>query len=179
MNYTWYVARAGGMLSFVLLTASVVLGLLLSNKASLKRWPRFALEDVHRFVGLLAGGFILIHVGALLVDSYLPFSLANVLVPGTAPYRPLAVAAGVISAELLAALALANRYRKSLSYRFWRRTHYLNFAVWILAFVHGLTAGTDTGSGWALAMYLVAASLVAGLTAGRIVAPEPRRPAVR
>jgi methionine sulfoxide reductase heme-binding subunit len=62
------------MLSFVLLTASVVLGLLLSNKASLKRWPRFALEDVHRFVGLLAGGFILIHVGALLADSYLPFS---------------------------------------------------------------------------------------------------------
>jgi sulfoxide reductase heme-binding subunit YedZ len=167
------------MISFVLLTASVVLGLLLSNKASLKRWPRFALEDVHRFVGLLAGGFILIHVGALLVDSYMPFSLANVLVPGTAPYRPLAVAAGVISAELLAALALANRYRQSLSYRFWRRTHYLHFAVWVLALVHGLTAGTDTGSAWALAMYLVAASLVGGLTAGRFVAAEPRRPAVR
>jgi methionine sulfoxide reductase heme-binding subunit len=179
VNYTWYVARAGGMLSFVLLTASVVLGLLLSNKASLKRWPRFALEDVHRFVGLLAGGFILIHVGALLADSYLPFSLANLLVPGTAPYRPLAVAAGVISAELLVALAVANRYRQSLSYRFWRRAHYLNFAVWILAFVHGLFAGTDTGSDWALALYLVAASLVAGLTAGRFVAPQPRRAAVR
>ena len=179
MNYTWYVTRAGGMLSFVLLTASVVLGLLLSNRASLKRWPRFALEDVHRFVGLLAGGFILIHVGALLVDSYLPFSLANVLVPGTAPYRPLAVAAGVISAELLVALAVANRYRQSLSYGFWRRTHYLNFGVWILASLHGLFAGTDTGSAWALAMYLVAATLVAGLSAGRFVAPEPRRPAVR
>jgi methionine sulfoxide reductase heme-binding subunit len=179
VNYTWYGARAGGMLSFVLLTASVVLGLLISNKASLKRWPRFALEDVHRFVGLLAGGFILIHVGALLVDSYMPFSLANVLVPGTAPYRPLAVAAGVISAELLVALAIANRYRKSLSYAFWRRTHYLNFVVWTLAFVHGLTAGTDTGSAWALALYLVAASLVAGLTAGRFVAPDPSRPAVR
>ncbi len=179
MNYAWYVARAGGMLSFVLLTAAVVLGLLLSNKASLRRWPRFALEDVHRFVGLLAGTFILIHVGALLVDSYMPFSLANVLVPGTDPYRPLAVAAGVISAELLVALALANRYRQSLSYRFWRRTHYLNFAMWTLAFVHGLTAGTDTGSAWALAMYLGAASLVAGLAASRFVAPEARRPAVR
>ena len=179
MNYTWYVERAGGMLAFVLLTGSVVLGLLLSNKASLKRWPRLALEDVHRFVGLLAGAFIAIHVGALLVDGYMPFSLANVLVPGTDPYRPLAVAAGVIAAELLAALALANRYRKSLSYRFWRRTHYLNFAVWILAFVHGLTAGTDTGSPWALALYLGAAGLVAGLTAGRVVAPETRRPAVR
>ena len=127
----------------------------------------------------MAGTFILIHVGALLVDSYMPFSLANVLVPGTDPYRPLAVAAGVISAELLVALALANRYRQSLSYRFWRRTHYLNFAMWTLAFVHGLTAGTDTGSAWALAMYLGAASLVAGLAASRFVAPEARRPAVR
>jgi sulfoxide reductase heme-binding subunit YedZ len=179
VNYTWYVERAGGILAFVLLTGSVSLGLLLSNKATLKRWPRFALEDVHRFVGILAGAFIAIHVAALLVDNYLPFSLANVLVPGTAPYRPLAVAAGVIAAELLAALALANRYRSSISYRFWRRTHYLNFAVWILAFVHGLTAGTDTGSAWALAMYLGAASLVGGLTASRFVSPEARRPAVR
>ena len=179
MNYTWYVERAGGMLAFVLLTGSVVLGLLLSNKTSLKRWPRFALEDVHRYVGLLAGAFIAIHVGALLFDNFMPFSLAGVLVPGADSYRPPAVAAGVIGAELFAALALANRYRKSLSYRFWRRTHYLNFAVWGLAFVHGLFAGTDTGSAWALAMYLVAATLVASLTAGRFVAPEGHRPAVR
>ena len=96
----------------------------------------------------------------------------------TAPYRPLAVAAGVISAELLVALALTNRYRKALSHRFWRRAHYLNFAVWLLALVHGITAGTDTGSTWAIAMYLSAAGLVGGLTAARIV-PAPRRTAVR
>ena len=96
-----------------------MLGLLLSGKAKLSRWPRFALEDVHRFVGLLAGTFIFIHVGALLVDSYLPFSLTNILVPGTAPYRPVSVAFGVIAAELLVALAVTNHYRKALSYRFW------------------------------------------------------------
>ena len=48
-NYTWYMARAGGILAFVLLTASVVVGLLLSGRARLRSWPRFALEDVHRF----------------------------------------------------------------------------------------------------------------------------------
>jgi hypothetical protein len=51
--------------------------------------------------------------------------------------------------------------------------------VWILAFVHGLFAGTDTGSAWALAMYLGAASLAGGLIAARLVAPEARRAAVR
>ncbi|TML54560.1 MAG: hypothetical protein E6G15_06360 [Actinobacteria bacterium] len=177
-NYTWYMARAGGILAFVLLTASVVVGLLLSGRARLRSWPRFALEDVHRFLGVLAGSFILLHGAALLVDGYLPFSLTNLLVPVTAPYRPLAVAAGVISAELLVALALTNRYRKALSHRFWRRAHYLNFAVWLLALVHGITAGTDTGSTWAIAMYLSAAGLVGGLTAARIV-PAPRRTAVR
>jgi sulfoxide reductase heme-binding subunit YedZ len=177
-NYTWYAARAGGVLAFALLTASVIVGLLLSGKASSARWPKFALEDVHRFLGVLAGSFILLHGAALLVDGYLPFSLTSLLVPGTAPYRPVAVAAGVIAAELLAALALTNHYRQALSYRFWRRAHYLNFAVWLLALVHGITAGTDTGSTWAIAMYLVAAGAVGGLTVARIV-PAPRRTAVR
>ena len=165
-NYAWYVARAGGLLAFVLLTASVVAGLLLSGKARLEGWPRFALEDVHRFLGLLAGSFILLHGGALLVDSYLPFSLGNLLIPGTAPYRPLEVAAGVV--------AVTNHYRKALPRRFWRRAHYLNFAVWLLALVHGITAGTDTGSAWAIALYLAAAAAVGGLTAAKIVPAPPR-----
>ena len=68
-NYAWYVARAGGILAFALLTASVVAGLLLSGRARLRSWPRFALEDVHGFLGLLAGSFILLHVAALLVEG--------------------------------------------------------------------------------------------------------------
>jgi methionine sulfoxide reductase heme-binding subunit len=167
---TWYIARAGGTLAYLLLTSSVVVGLLLSNKAQGKRWPRFALEDVHRFLGLLTGGFIVIHGGALLVDGYLPFSLGQLLVPGTAPYRPLAVSFGVVSAELLAALALTNRLRASLSYDFWRRAHYLNFAVWVLALVHGLTAGTDAFTAWDLALYGGSAWAVLALTVHRATA---------
>jgi predicted ferric reductase len=170
-NYTWYVARAGGILAYALLTTSVVLGLLLSGRARLRGWPRFALADVHRFIGLLTGTFIVIHVGALLVDGYLPFSLTNILVPGTAPYRPVAVAFGVVAAELLAALALTNHYRKELSYSFWRRAHYLSFAVWLLALVHGIVAGTDRASPWALALYVGSASVVAGLSASRFAGP--------
>ena len=179
-NYTWYAARAGGMLAFVLLTASVVAGLLLSARDPLKHWPRFALEDVHRFLGLLAGAFIVLHGGALLLDSYLPFTLGSLLVPGTAPYRPLAVALGIVGAELLVALAVANRFRKQLGHTFWKRTHYLNFAVWALALGHGLAAGTDTGTLWAVPIYVVSASLVVGLTVRRVLrAVKVERWAVR
>jgi predicted ferric reductase len=179
----WYIARAGGILAYVMLSGSVILGLLLSGRAKLPGWPRFALEDIHRFIGLLAGTFIAIHVGALLVDGYMPFSLANILVPGTAPYRPVSVAFGVIAAELLAALAVTNHYRKALPHRFWRRAHYLNFGVWLLALVHGIAAGSDRTTVWALALYIGTASVVAGLTAGRFAdtltgwtSAQPSRP---
>lgn len=165
-NAGWYVARAGGLTAFALLTASVVLGLLLSGRASLG-WPRFALQDVHRFAGLLAGAFVAVHGLALLVDDYFDFSLASLLVPGVAPYRPVAVAAGVVAAELLVALAVTNRYRTALPYSFWRRAHYLNFGVWLLALGHGLAAGTDADTAWALALYAAAVASVAGLTAWR------------
>src|SRR2546423_7466672 len=157
------------MVAFALLTVGAVVGMTLAGRARLKRWPRFAVEDVHRFVGLLTGTFIGIHVVSLLVDTYLPFSLAQVLVPGTAPYRPLATALGVIAMELLVALAVANRYRKRLSYRFWRRTHYLNFAVWLLALVHCIASGTDSGTPWAVLLYAVAAGSVAGLLVWRVL----------
>ena len=174
---TWYAARAGGFVSYLLLSATVAVGLLLSGRAHLKRWPRFALEDVHRYLGLLAGVFIVVHGGSLLLDRFLPISLSQLLIPGTDSYRPLAVALGIVAAELLAALALANHYRKQLSHRVWRRLHYLNFAVWGLALVHGLTAGTDALTTWALLLYAGSAWLVLALLVHRVSlhwgAPQP------
>jgi predicted ferric reductase len=164
----WYAARAGGILAYLVLTASVAVGLLMSGRARLQRWPRFALEDVHRFLGILAGTFIVIHGGALLLDQFVPFSLGQLLVPGTSSYRPLAVALGVVAAELLAALALTNHYRKRLPHRLWRRLHMLNFAVWGFALVHGLTAGTDAFTTWALVLYAGSAWLVLALLVHRI-----------
>lgn len=169
MNATWYVARAGGMVAFALLTTTIALGLLLSGRARLKTWPRFAVEDVHRFANLLTWSFIGVHVVALLADSYLPFSVSDVLIPGTAPYRPVATALGVIACELLAALAVANLLRSRIPYRVWRRAHYLNFGVWLLALGHGIASGSDSDTAWAMTGYVLSAGVVAGLTAWRVL----------
>jgi len=114
-----------------------------------------------------------VHVGGLLLDAVVPFSLLQVLVPGTDGYRPLAVALGVVAAELLAALALTNRYRKRIPHHLWRRAHYLNFAAWALALVHGLAAGTDAWTPWTLALYGTTAWLVLALLAHRLIQPRP------
>jgi sulfoxide reductase heme-binding subunit YedZ len=169
VNVAWYAARAGGMLAFGLLSATVLLGVLLAGRKALPHWPRFAVEDVHKFANVLTWTFVGIHGGALLVDTYFDFGLVHVLLPFASPYRPAAVAAGVVGAELLAALALTNRLCDRLPYSTWRRAHYLNFAVWLLALVHGVTAGTDSGSSWAAFVYLVAAGAVVGATTWRAV----------
>ena len=165
--FEWYLARASGIVAFVLLTIAVLLGLTLSGRAKLRYWPRFAVEDVHRFAGLLTGTFVSVHVLALFIDAYMPFSLTQLIVPGASTYRALATALGVVAAELLLALAITNRYRKRLSYRFWRRAHYLSFAVWGLALLHGIFAGTDRGAPWADALYGCSAATVAGFVAWR------------
>jgi methionine sulfoxide reductase heme-binding subunit len=166
----WYAARAGGVVAYVLLSIVVVFGLTMSGKRSLKRWPRFALEDVHRFLGILTGTFIVIHIVAIAIDAYLPFSLISLLVPLLSKYRAVWVALGIVAAELLLALAVANHYRaRGLAYRVWRKTHYLNFVVWTAATLHGLGSGTDRSAAWLLAIYAVAIAAVVGLTVWRVL----------
>ena len=156
----WYAARATGITAYLLVSAVVVLGLTMAAKKPFARWPRFTVEDVHRFGGLLVGSFVTIHVVTVAIDSWLPFSLQSIVVPFISRYRPIWVGLGIAAAELLVALAVTNHYRRRLPYTFWRRAHYLNFAVWAAVTVHGLGSGTDRSAPWALGVYAAAVSAV-------------------
>jgi sulfoxide reductase heme-binding subunit YedZ len=174
----WYAARASGVAAYVVLSAVVAVGLALGGKAQSPRWPRFSVEDVHRFGGLLVGSLIGVHVLAIAADSFLPFSLTQLLVPGAATYRPLWTGLGIAAAELLLALGFTNRYRRRLPYRVWRSAHYLNFAVWALASLHGLLAGTDRGAAWLALLYAVSVAVVAVLALWRFGGVLLRSPSV-
>jgi methionine sulfoxide reductase heme-binding subunit len=168
----WYAARASGAAAYVVLSIVVCLGLTLGGKAQSRRWPRFSVEDVHRFGGLLVGSLIGVHILAIAADSFLPFSLTQLLVPFTSAYRPLWTGLGIAAAELLLALAITNHYRKRLPYRFWRKAHYLNFAVWGFASLHGLMSGTDRGAAWLAILYGVSVASVLMLLVWRFGAPR-------
>jgi methionine sulfoxide reductase heme-binding subunit len=175
----WYAARASGVAAYVVLSLVVALGLGLGGKAQNRRWPRFSIEDIHRFGGLLVGSLIGIHVMAIAADSFLPFSLTQLLVPFTSNYRPIWTGLGIAAAELLLALAITNHYRRRLPHRFWRTAHYLNFAVWTLASLHGLLAGTDRGATWLALLYGVAVATVVTLLLWRFGGYLLRSPQVR
>jgi sulfoxide reductase heme-binding subunit YedZ len=173
---TWYAARAGGVLSYLLVSACVLAGMLLAGKRRVPGLPRFAVEDVHRFLGILAGTFIAIHVGAVALDSVVPFSLTQLVIPFTAGYRPLATGLGIVALELLLAVSVTNRLRSRLPHRIWRRAHYATLAVWLLATVHGILSGTDRDQTWLLWLYALTVATVAGAAALRFGrAPGARR----
>jgi methionine sulfoxide reductase heme-binding subunit len=166
----WYVARAGGVVAYVLLSANVAIGLLMTGKKTMKHWPRFALEDVHRFGGILVGTFLVVHITAVAIDAYLPFSVTSLVVPLVASYRPIWTALGIVAAELLLALAFTNHYRNiQISYRFWRRAHFVNFVVWGAATLHGLGSGTDRSTVWFVSIDAVAVGTVCALTVWRVL----------
>jgi sulfoxide reductase heme-binding subunit YedZ len=109
-------------------------------------------------------------------------SVAALLVPGLSPYRPLATGVGVLSAELMLLIYVSFSLRRRIGVRNWRRLHYLTFAVFGAATVHGLAAGTDR---WAFGLYASAIAAVASLTAWRVITrggrvnaplPQPDRP---
>lgn len=167
----WYAARAAGIAAYLLLTVVVALGLALAGRAPgrrWRRWPMFAVEDVHRFGGLLVGSFIAIHIVAIGIDAYLPFKLSQLVVPLTASYRPIWTGLGIAAAELLLALAVTNHYRRRLPHRLWRRAHYANFAVWGAATLHGMGSGTDRTALWSIALYATCAGAVASAAVLRL-----------
>ncbi len=174
MNATdWYAARAAGVVAYALLTGGVLLGALLAGRARLPRWPAFAVTDVHRFVALLTGAFVVLHVYTLLLDRYVHTSLVAVLVPGLSTYRSFWVALGTVALELLAVVGVSNLLRKRLGHTRWRRIHYLTFAVWAAATAHGIGAGTDAGAGWLRLVYVVSVGSVAAAVAWRGLRPSP------
>ena len=159
----WYAARASGVAAYVVLTLTVAIGMAMGGKAQSRRWPKFATTDVHRFGGLLVGSLVAVHVGAIALDSFMPFSLRQLVVPLTSTYRPLWTGLGIFAAELLVALAITNRYRTRLPYRLWRRAHYLNFAVWAAASLHGMFAGTDRSTTWLALLYAISVGSVGAI----------------
>jgi len=170
----WYLARASGLLAYTLLTASVLAGLVLKARPFDRLLRPAAITDLHRFVALLGLGSVAIHGSALVLDTTVQISPLALVVPGLVPYRPLATALGSVAALGMLLVYVSFPLRKRIGARSWRRLHWLTYAVFALATVHGLAAGSSTRETWALALYGAATGAVIGATAWRILVPPTK-----
>ncbi len=144
----WFTTRATGTVSIVLLTASVVLGILTTTRVSASGLPRFALSELHRRVALVALAFLVLHVMTAVVDTFVPIGWFAALVPFTSTYEPLWIGLGAVALDLLLAIVATSLLRRQLGSRLFRLVHWLVYACWPVAIAHGIGAGTDLRFAW-------------------------------
>jgi hypothetical protein len=174
----WFATRGTGVVSLVLLTAIVVLGVATSTRARSPRWPRFVVAGLHRNLTLAALLFIALHVVTTVADGFAPIGLKDAVVPFLSSYRPLWLGLGAVAFDLLLALTLTSLLRARIGQRLWRALHWSAYAAWPIALVHALGTGTDARLGWMQLLGVGSTAAVVGAVlfrAGRAGSWDGRR----
>jgi Ferric reductase like transmembrane component len=152
----WFASRGTGVVCLLLLTASVILGIVTTVRFETTHWPRFVLVGLHRNVSLLILVFVGLHVATAVIDGFVPIGYLDAVVPFRSPYRTLWLGLGAVAFDLLLALAITSVVRARLGYRVWRAVHWAAYACWPIALMHGLGTGSDAREGWMVALDLLA-----------------------
>jgi sulfoxide reductase heme-binding subunit YedZ len=164
----WYFARGSGVVSLVLLTVVVALGIGARSGRTAFGLPRFAVNLLHRNAALLAVTFLVGHVVALLFDTYAKLRIVDLVVPFIGNYRPFWQGLGTVGLLLIGALVATSLLRHRIGARAWRAVHWLAYLCWPVALLHGLGTGTDRGTWWLWTISLTCAAAVAAAVVWRL-----------
>ncbi|MDQ6772708.1 MAG: ferric reductase-like transmembrane domain-containing protein [Candidatus Dormibacteraeota bacterium] len=176
MNTTvlWYATRGAGAVTLVLLSAVVILGLLTVLRVEGRAWPRFLTAGLHRNLALASLIFLALHVVTAVVDPYTSLGWLVGFVPFVSPYRTLWLGLGAVASDLMLAIVLTSLLRGFVGRGAWRAIHWLAYASWPVAVVHGLGTGTDSHAAWMLALDLLCVGAVGVALAIRLArTPNP------
>jgi len=166
----WYISRGSAVIAYVLLWFSMVLGLLMTNRLT-RPWPGPAISnEFHEFISLLGLAFVLVHAFILIGDSYIHYSILQVLTPFTSfDYRPFWVGVGQIGFYLWLVLVISFYVRKKIGNRTWRMLHFASFVAFLGAMIHGISSGTDSTAGWMQLIYWISGGSILFLITYRIL----------
>ncbi len=171
-QFWWYLSRASGIVAFVLLTASLVWGVLLFTRA-LKKIDRASwLLEMHSWLSGLAVITIALHLVALVADNYVHFGWKELFVPNGSTWKTGPVNFGVATFWILVAVQGTSLIRKHINRRFWKYVHIASYASWWLTALHAGLAGTDATHRAYQAVALLATVAAVAATVLRIVAPR-------
>ncbi len=154
MNSTalWYATRASGITALVLLTLTMVLGLVTTTRARARNWPGFAQQELHRRVAMIAVVFLGIHVLTSVLDTYVDIPWAAIVLPFTSSYGRFWIGVGAISLDLMLAVFLTSLLRARMRPATWRAVHWLAYLSWPIALAHTFGMGTDSREGWVIVL---------------------------
>ncbi len=150
INVLWYTTRGSAIVSQILFTVVAVLGILTAVRWQSARWPRFLSEGLHRNLALTSLIFLGIHIVTSAIDPFTALGWESVFLPFAVDYKPLYLGLGSVALYLLIAVTVTSLVRERIGLRAWRVVHWLSYAFWPIAIVHGIGIGTDTGALWML-----------------------------
>ena len=166
----WFLTRGTGVVSLLLLTGGVTLGVLTSVRWRTERVPRFVVAGLHRNLTLLALAFVCVHVVTTVADGFAPVGLRDAVIPFISPYRPVWLGLGAVAFDLLLALIVTSLLRARLGLRLWKGVHWLAYASWPVALVHAFGTGTDPRKSWFAALAIACVASVVGAILWRVTA---------
>lgn len=171
----WFATRGAGIVSLLLFTIVLSLGILTVVRWQSSRWPRFLTAELHRTLALLSVVFLGVHIATAILDPYTNLGVVAALIPFASSYRPLWVGLGVISLDLGVAVLVTSLLRGVIGQRAWRAVHWLAYGSWPLAIAHTIGSGSDAFAPWMVAIDAVCVGIVAGAIAWRLSAATTNR----
>ncbi|MFN8099912.1 MAG: ferric reductase-like transmembrane domain-containing protein [Dermatophilaceae bacterium] len=138
----WYLSRATGLASVVLLTLVVVLGIVTSGRRRPFGERATIVMGLHRWLSLGMVAFLATHIVTAIVETYVSIDWISLVVPFTSAYAPLWVGLGTLAFDLLVAVLATSYWRHRMTERAWKAVHWLSYLMWPLAIIHGIALGT-------------------------------------
>ena len=169
----WFASRGTGVVALLLVTASMLLGVLTTVRFETDGWPRFVIQMLHRNVSLLILVFVAVHVATTVVDGFVPIGFLDAVVPFRSPYRTIWLGLGTVAFDLLLALCITSVLRARIGYMTWRAVHWCAYLCWPIALLHGFKIGSDRHERWMLGIDIASVVLVVIAGSWRFV--ESRR----
>jgi len=151
-TYLWYTTRASGIVTLILLTLTMVLGLATTNRVQGRSWPGFAQQEIHRRISIMSVVFLAIHVVSSILDTFVHIGWLAFVVPFTSPYSTFWVGLGTVALDLMLAVLISSLVRSHLKPGTWRGIHWLAYVSWPVALAHTFGMGTDSRESWVIAL---------------------------
>lgn len=165
----WFVSRGSGLVLLLLFSVVMTLGVATARGSAPRRWPKFAVSELHRTLSLFAVALLILHVVTAILDPFVSIGWAATLIPFASHYRTAAIAAGTLAVDFAGAVLVTSLLRRRLRYRAWRAVHWLAYLAWPLAFAHSLTAGNDLRIWWVQLVEWASAAMVGTAVVARVL----------
>jgi methionine sulfoxide reductase heme-binding subunit len=170
----WFISRGTGVVTIVLLTFVVCLGVVTAGRRRPHGESATVVMGLHRWLSLGMLAFLGTHIVTAIADGFVSIGWLAVVVPFTSAYETLLVGLGTLGVDLLVAVMVTSYLRHRIPERRWRTIHWLSYAMWLFALVHGFAMGSADQPG--LRLVSLACGVVGGLLISwRIIATHSDR----